>query len=102
MIEKMQYIFESFDEKNIINAYYSGDLHLTHLMTFAKHYTDTIARSRGNHTMNGNDWATMCGIIDAWRRSHPNPKERDLSNKQAVFVIGVIARSIQSNIHLFV
>jgi len=102
MIEKMQYMFESFDEKNIINAYYSGDLNLTHLMTFAKHYTDTIARSRGNHTMNGSDWATMCGIINDWQKSHPDPRERDLSNKQVSFLINTISDTIQSNIHLFV
>ena len=99
-MEKMQYIFETFDEKIIVNAYFSGNLRLTHLISFAKHYADSIALSRGNHTMNGNEWATMCGIIDAWRKSHPNPKERDLSNKQVGYVIGVIARSIHENQHV--
>ena len=93
MNEDLQYIFETFSKDELISAYYNGDLRLKHIATFGRYFTTRVIRN-GYHSMNGNTWATCCGILDQYYRSNTKASERDLSNKQAVYLITNIKDNI--------
>ena len=88
------YAFEIANEDTLISLYYNGDLNQSDIIRLSKYFVNNLPE---HHSINGNVWATMCGIINNYFEE-ANPLEREISNKQVVYLIGNLKRNIHERL----
>lgn len=93
-ISDLIYAFEIADEDLLIELYYQGSLNQSDIVKVSSYFVSNLPEYHG---VNGNVWATMCGIIDDYQRNN-NPLERKITDRQAVYLIGNLKRNIQERL----
>jgi hypothetical protein len=85
------YAFEIANKDTLISLYLDGELSQNDIVRLGKYFVNHLPE---HHSVNGNVWATMCGIIRDYFED-PDPLEREITHKQAVYLIS----NLRDNIH---
>ena len=90
-INDLIYAFEIASNDILVSEYWDKHLSDKDLIYMARYLINNLT---DNHTMNGNHWNTMLGIIHYYYDEDENPNPHSISTKQAVWLIAHIKKYI--------
>ena len=85
------YAFEIASEDVLVELYLDDELSARDIIKISRYFINNLDE---HHTVNGNVWNTMCGIIDFWNNSNTDPLEQFITDNQAIYLIGNLKRNI--------
>jgi hypothetical protein len=88
-ITDLIYAFEMATNDILVTEYFDKHLSDRDLVHMARYLVNNLT---DNHTMAGNDWNTMTGIIHYYHDGVANPRANSISTPQAVWLIAHIKK----------